>query len=104
MPTNTLHIGFIGAGFVNFGGGEGPWDHASRLERFADVEVVGIADPDQARAQRQLDLRLHGPYGKVYTPCRIYAQWWQMLDAAQLDAVIIGLPPSAHGKLEGPEA
>lgn len=104
MASSTLRVGFIGAGFVNFGGGEGPWDHASRLERFAEVHVVGIADPDQARAGRQLEQRLHGAYGKVYSACRTYAQWWEMLDAVELDAVIIGMPPGAHGKIEGPEA
>lgn len=104
MPTYALRVGFIGAGFVNFGGGEGPWDHASRLERFADVEVVGIADPDQARAHRQLEQRQHGANPKLYANCRIFGQWWQMLDAARVDAVIIGLPPATHGKPDGPEA
>lgn len=104
MPTNPLRVGFIGAGFVNFGGGEGPWDHASRLERFADVEVVGIADPDQARAHRQLEQRQHGANPKIYANCRIFGQWWQMLEAAKVDAVIIGMPPAAHGKPDGPEA
>ncbi|GEM_PF-2376760 len=103
-PSNLLRIGFIGAGFVNFGGGEGPWDHASRLERFTDVEVVAIADPDQARARRQLDLRQHGANPNIYSTCRLFGHWQEMLDAADLDAVIIGLPPSAHGRLEGPDA
>jgi hypothetical protein len=31
METKTVHLklGFIGAGAVNFGGAEGPWDHVS---------------------------------------------------------------------------
>ena len=35
----VLRVGFVGAGKVNFGGSEGPWDHASRLERIGNIEV-----------------------------------------------------------------
>ena len=54
---NQLRIAFIGAGGVNFGGAEGPWDHASRLEKIGDVSVAGVADPDTARATRVLQAR-----------------------------------------------
>jgi len=50
-----MRIGFVGAGQVNFGGGEGPWDHASRLEKLFPrypLEIVGIADPDLERCKR----------------------------------------------------
>ena len=40
-----MKIAFLGAGFVNFGGLEGPWDHASRLEKIEGIEVVAIVDP-----------------------------------------------------------
>lgn len=50
----VLQIGFVGAGAVNFGGGEGPWDHASQLEKIGGIRVVGIADPDTARAHKAL--------------------------------------------------
>ncbi len=33
----TVSLAYIGAGHVNFGGGEGPWDHASRFERIPHV-------------------------------------------------------------------
>ena len=41
MASGKLNVAFIGAGFVNFGGGEGPWDHATRLELMSDaLELV----------------------------------------------------------------
>ena len=43
MTNPELKIAFIGAGAVNFGGGEGPWDHASRLEQIKGLRVVGVA-------------------------------------------------------------
>ena len=33
MSTLNLNIAFIGAGGVNFGGGEGPWNHVKRIEQ-----------------------------------------------------------------------
>ena len=61
-----IRIAFIGAGAVNFGGAEGPWDHATRIEKLhltrkqfeslqnVDFSVVGIADPDIERAMKVL--------------------------------------------------
>jgi hypothetical protein len=64
--STALKIAFIGAGQVNFGGGEGtpegffclsfkgPWDHATRVEQIANhlpLIIVGLADPFVQRAQ-----------------------------------------------------
>jgi len=37
MAAKIVKVAFIGAGCVNFGGAEGPWDHASRIENMAKV-------------------------------------------------------------------
>ncbi len=47
-----MKIAFVGAGAVNFGGKEGPWDHASRLQKVPGVEVVAIVDPWTERASQ----------------------------------------------------
>jgi predicted dehydrogenase len=103
MP-DILRIAFIGASFVNFGGGEGPWDHASRLEVLPGVEFVAICDLDEARAQATLDRRRAGAGGARYNNCLVCRDWEAMLDDLRPDAVFIGLPPSAHGKASGPGA
>ena len=88
--TAELKIGFIGAGNANFGGGEGPWDHASRLERIAGLRVVGVADIDTARAQARLAPRLAGPAAGMYAGAAVYADYRLMLDRARPEAVFIG--------------
>lgn len=99
MPTQQdLRIGFIGAGGVNFGGAEGPWDHASRLERIGGVRVVALADPDTARAEKALAARRAGRAGKMYAEAEVFADFRAMLERARPDAVFIGVPPDAHGQ------
>ncbi len=90
-----LRIGFIGAGAVNFGGGEGPWDHASRLEQIEGLEVVGIADPNTAAAKARLAERSH----PMYAGADVFGDYRELLETAKPDAVWIGVPPSVHGTL-----
>ena len=54
--SGELRIAFIGAGGVNFGGAEGPWDHASRLEQVGGVVVV----TSRRRSDRSSARRLAG--------------------------------------------
>lgn len=98
----TLRIGFIGAGSVNFGGGEGPWDHASRVEALPETQIVAVADSDQARAQQAIDARRATPAGDRYADARVFGDYHDMLAQADLDAVFVGLPPQCHAGLEPP--
>jgi predicted dehydrogenase len=81
---------------VNCGGGEGPWDHASRLEKIPGLKVVGIADPDLSRAESRLVERR----APMYAGARAYADYRAMLDEQRPDAVWIGVPPYTHGIAE----
>ncbi len=101
MP-DELKIGFLGAGPVNFGGAEGPWDHASRLEKIPDLAVVGIADLNTARAEKALSARRAGANPALYRHAQVYPSLAEMLQQARPDAVFIGLPPGAHGLAEPP--
>ena len=92
-----LRIGFIGSGAVNFGGAEGPWDHASRLERMENLKFVGIADPLVQKAMQALEHRKRGSYGQLYEDCEVFATYESMLEKAKPDAVFIGVPPFVHG-------
>jgi predicted dehydrogenase len=99
-----LKIAFIGAGQVNFGGGEGPWDHATRLETIANqipLAVVGIADPFTRRAQQVLEIRQKDSKTcEIWKNTEIFADYSTMLDQLAPDAVFIGLPPFFHGSTE----
>ena len=93
MSERCLRVGFIGAGLVNFGGGEGPWDHASRIERLPNVRVVGVADPFTEAAESVLKKRRDGAYSQVYDACRVYSSTRELLQEARPDVVMIGTPP-----------
>ncbi|TMW61213.1 hypothetical protein Poli38472_013676 [Pythium oligandrum] len=94
---NNVRVALIGAGSVNFGGVEGPWDHASRLELLG-AEIVAIVDPMTDKAQAQLEKRAAGKeYGHLWANCKIYASTEEMLPLAKPTAAFIGVPPSFHG-------
>ncbi len=99
---DNLKIAFVGAGGVNFGGAEGPWDHATRLEAIPGLSVVGLADPDTARAESVLAGRRAGPGGAMYAAAGVYPDVGRMLAEASPDAVFIGVPPNAHGGWASP--
>lgn len=96
-------VAFIGAGNANFGGGEGPWDHASRLERLGDLAVVGIADLNTELAERRLADRRAGAAPAIWSDAKVFSDFREMLKRCRPEAVFIGLPPEAHGLAEPPK-
>jgi len=102
MATSTIKLGFVGAGAVNFGGGEGPWSHAARLERLCtegyQIEVVGIADVDLARMEWVLtNQRKITQNPSMWSNTQLYTSYVELLDQAKPDALFIGVPPEFHG-------
>jgi predicted dehydrogenase len=91
-----LNIAMIGAGGVNFGGAEGPWNHCARLEKLPGLRVVAVVDPDLERARR----RIAEHPGPMFAGAVACADCRQMLRQTRPDAVWIGVPPNAHGALE----
>jgi len=90
-------VALVGAGAVNFGGAEGPWDHASRLEKLGAV-IVAVVDPLVARAQERIDTRrANKEFTHVWANTEVYADLQDMLDSVKPTAVFIGVPPSFHG-------
>ena len=58
--TNKLiKLGWIGAGGINFGSLEGPWNHAVRMQKQNDVQFTAIVDPNVSAAQVCCYLRLY---------------------------------------------
>jgi predicted dehydrogenase/glycosyltransferase involved in cell wall biosynthesis len=76
-------IGFIGAGGIAH-------RHFGVLEQFEDVEIVAIADVDAARADEAA-----ARFG-----ARAFTDIDAMLDAVEVDALYICVPPFAHGAPE----
>jgi len=87
----TIRVAFVGAGQVNFGGGEGPWNHVKRIESIAlnqdiPIEVVGICDPMIKQAESVLELRRSNPdqrLKKMWEATRVFSNLIDMLDGTQ---------------------
>ncbi|GGE03524.1 glycosyl transferase family 1 [Aureimonas endophytica] len=79
----TIRIGFVGVGGI-------AQRHLGILEHFDDVAIVGFADPDRARAEA----------AAVRFGARAFDDASAMMDACDLDAVYICVPPFAHGAPE----
>ncbi len=80
---DQVRLGFIGAGGIAH-------RHFGQLETFPDVRIVAITDTDAGRAEAAA-----GRFG-----ARAFADHKAMLDAVELDAVYICVPPFAHGAPE----
>lgn len=80
---SPTRVGIVGAGNVAA-------RHADVLSGFPDVTIAGIADTDPLRAQALASR--HG------SPA--YGHHAELLDAGDLDAVYVCVPPFAHGNPE----
>lgn len=102
-PFVSMRVALIGAGAVNFGGGEGPWDHASRLERLG-AEIVAVVDPltDKARDKVAQRAAADRGFAHQWAGCEVFASVEEMLRQANPTAAFIGVPPSFHGCYKHP--
>ena len=61
-----IKLGWIGAGGINFGSLEGPWNHAIRMQKQNNVQFTAVVDPNIKAAQvircqiRRVTLRSSG--------------------------------------------
>ncbi len=102
VAEKTLNVAFIGAGAINFGGAEGPWDHASRLEKLGCVRIVAIVDPDLPKAQQVLRTRQTTQAGLLYKDCTVHATTDDFLSSGiRCDAALLGVPPAYRGSTSG---
>lgn len=90
MSHDIIRAVFVGAGAVNFGGAEGPWDHSRRLEQLEEVQVVAIVDPDLPKARKVLETKLSGPFADRYKDCVVIANYLEALKTAKPHVAFIG--------------
>lgn len=99
---SDIRVALIGAGAVNFGGAEGPWDYASRLEKLG-VDIVAVVDPLTHKAQECVDeRRSRKETGHKWANTKVYDELELMLAEVKPRAVFIGVPPSFHGCFKYP--
>ncbi|HET8625278.1 MAG TPA: NAD-dependent epimerase/dehydratase family protein [Gemmatimonadales bacterium] len=78
-----MRVGIVGSGMIS-------GHHLSAAARYSGAEVVGIADPDAARARAQAE-RFKVP--------QIFTGLTEMMAAARPDVVHILTPPATHASL-----
>lgn len=99
-PYNLL---FIGAGNINFGCDEGPWNHSVRLEHKLQtrLRVVGIIDPVKERAEGVLAIKCSSFVKSAYENARLCKNLDEfvatMTPGEKPHAIVVGSPAKFHG-------
>ncbi|KAI5479584.1 NAD dependent oxidoreductase [Pseudohyphozyma bogoriensis] len=99
----NFNLVFVGAGHINFGSDEGPWDHSFRLEHKLGprLKVVAVIDPNQATAETVLARKRNSFVVSAYQDTRICSSLEDfvttMKDHERPNAFIIGSPPAFRG-------
>ncbi|KAK4048794.1 hypothetical protein OIV83_004560 [Microbotryomycetes sp. JL201] len=105
-PGAQFNLVFIGAGNINFGSDEGPWDHSFRIEHKLGprLKVVAIIDPMTATAEKVLARKRASFVVSAYQDTRICKTFDEfvetMTDAERPHAFIVGSPPAFRGSLQ----
>jgi hypothetical protein len=103
-PSQRITMGFIGVGMQ--GGGHlfgGAWTYvAGGYCGRKEVQVLGVCDVwrdrrEQARAR--VNDHYREVYGEVNIPCKAYADFRELLDRPDIDAVLIATPAHWHATM-----
>ncbi|MBN1459612.1 MAG: Gfo/Idh/MocA family oxidoreductase [Armatimonadetes bacterium] len=81
---DQVRIGFVGTGGIT------KWSHFPALKEIEGVEIAGLYDVSETRAQEAAS-----EFGGT-----VYADYRTMLDEAELDALFVCVPPFAHTDVE----
>ncbi|EFP74662.2 hypothetical protein PGT21_027269 [Puccinia graminis f. sp. tritici] len=94
---------FIGAGNINFGSDQGPWNHSVRLEHKLQtrLRVVGIVDPAIDRAKQVINVKCATFVEAAYKDARLCKDLDEFAktisDSETPHAIVIGSPAQYHG-------
>jgi len=93
-PSPSGRIGAAGIGVGGRGSG-----HMRALSQFDDVELLAVCDVDKSRRLRMkqwIDKRYEKSRGTTYAGCDAYADFREVLDRPDIDAVVIATPDHWH--------
>lgn len=105
MTEDLFQVILIGAGEINFGSPEGPWNHTARLEAElkASLKILAIIDPDVKRSQSRVAEKLRNTDANVRAAYEQTSCYKSIQDAsvflgnAKVDLTILGCPPHFRG-------
>ena len=115
MTISIFNVVFAGAGGINFGSPEGPWNHSERLERLLGerLKVLAIIDPILAVSQKRIDDKL-ATGNKVILNAYAQTQCFATIEEAEqseifsrntVHLIVNGIPPHFRGtELKGKDA
>lgn len=104
--SQQFNLVFIGAGNINFGSDEGPWDHSFRLEHKLGprLKVVALIDPNEKVAKTVLDRKRNSFVVSAYKDTRICSSLDDfvstMKDHERPHAFIVGSPAAFRGSTD----
>ena len=105
-PGADFRVVIVGAGNINFGSDEGPWNHSFRLEHKLGprLKVVALIDPDAERARRVLKTKCQSFVLSAYKDTVVYPTFKDYLASVRAEtyphAVWVGSPPAFRGGTE----
>ena len=104
QPGADFNVVIIGAGNINFGSDEGPWNHSFRLEHKLGprLKVVALIDPSAARADAALTVKRNSFVLSAYKDTVVYPTFADYVANVTPDkrphAIWVGSPPAFRGR------
>ncbi|PWN39368.1 hypothetical protein IE81DRAFT_338475 [Ceraceosorus guamensis] len=105
-PGDDFNVVIVGAGNINFGSDEGPWNHSFRLEHKLGprLKVVALIDPSAARADAALQIKRDSFVLSAYKDTIVYPTMKDFIDKHKPEhaprAIWVGSPPAFRGREE----
>ncbi|AAW46906.1 hypothetical protein CNBM2420 [Cryptococcus deneoformans B-3501A] len=101
-PGPDVRVLIIGAGNINFGSDEGPWNHSQRLEQKLGnrLKIVGLVDPATSRAEAVLKAKSLTFAASAYADTPIYPSVKDAISALSSnppEMILLGSPPAFRG-------
>lgn len=103
-PGADFNVVIIGAGNINFGSDEGPWNHSFRLEHKLGprLKVTALIDPSAARAEAALTVKRNSFVLSAYKDTIVYPTFADYVANVSPDkrphAIWVGSPPAFRGR------
>lgn len=109
-PGEDFNVCIIGAGGINFGTVEGPWNHSFRLEHKLGprLKVTALVEPNAKASENVLTKKRESFVYSAYKDTQAFTSLAEYLDAIKSGrtpkpkAVVVGCPPQFHGSTTPP--
>ncbi|WFD26270.1 hypothetical protein MNAN1_001247 [Malassezia nana] len=105
-PGSDFRVVIVGAGNINFGSDEGPWNHSFRLEHKLGprLKVVALIDPSAERAKSVLKTKCQSFVLSAYKDTIVHPSFKSYLETVTPEnrphAIWVGSPPAYRGSTE----